>query len=121
MVIEFLEVAAGAVEGAFLASDVSYNQRNNTRGAPRVPVGGAVLAGLVTGAFAHNEKVAGIGSLLAGAALPFLSHGKATVGSIAMTAITSTAVGLVTFKAKESWKAHVAAEKLAKHPAEAAR
>lgn len=116
MVVELIDIAATVVEGAFLAGD-----RGTTRGprnAGHVPMGGAMLAGMVTGMIAQNQKQTAFGSLLAGAAMPFLSHGKVTLGSIAMTAVTSTAVGMVTQEIKQHATAlseQRAAKKFATH------
>ncbi len=106
MVVEFFDVALGAVEGAFLVHDFPGGKNAPRSSAAAVPLGTAALSGLAVGAFAHTQNQAIWGSALAGGAIPLFGRGKITGAGIAMAAITSTAVGLVTYTAKTSWVQH---------------
>ncbi|MBY0406681.1 MAG: hypothetical protein K2Q01_03245 [Rickettsiales bacterium] len=116
---EFLDIgladaAIGTMDTALLVPH-GHSSRNHSGRQTTVPLGSAAIVGAAAGLFSNNQKQTLLFSALGGAAMPLLRPGRSTLAGITLSAVTSTAVGLVTHMAKEQWRAREHAKEDAKH------
>ena len=103
--MDFFDAAVVGLEGLWLMPTGGHSTATpygQPKASTSVAVAG-VLGGAV-GLVAQNQKQTVIGSAATGLLAPLLTGGRASGGVIALSIITSTAVGMVTQQAKQSWR-----------------
>lgn len=93
MVIELLDVAAGGLDGAIFGHS----------GMPERSFLSSAVTGVAVGAFANNMTQAAVGGAVGGLLIHAFNSKTRTVGNLAMSVVTTTAIGVVTQILKESW------------------